>query len=315
MCIFTLVKTKEKLLKMKKTLFVVILACIGLSLNAQTQPQNTGFENWQTTGTIGGEDPIGWSSFNGFWMYSVPVMSFKSLESHLGQYALRIISQTATIPPPFGQNVLDTVMGMVTVGSLDLNHPGIAYTDKPFSIGAFVKGTVQPTGSIFMLARLSKWNSNTKQRETLGEAVYAMQSSISEYTQIEVPFNYSQSGTPDTLVIQILTGEGGPTGHIMPGNELFIDDILLSGTVGVNEISKDMHLLVSPNPSTGLINIKSQLTISTVEITNLLGEKIYTKELNALESTIDLSKQRKGIYFYQIRADNGEVKAGKIVIE
>ncbi len=35
------------------------------------------------------------------------------MNKHSGTYALKVISDTATVPPPFGTNTLDTLTGSV----------------------------------------------------------------------------------------------------------------------------------------------------------------------------------------------------------
>jgi hypothetical protein len=310
--------------KMKSKLFiipVIIVAIVFFSLraNAQTQPQNAGFETWEVIGN--GEDPLNWSSFNEYSiLYHVPVMSFKTTDAHTGTYALRVISDTATIPPPLGTNVLDTVMGMVILGNLDLNHPGIPYTDKPISISAYVKGTVKPNGVMYMMAQLSRWNTVSHQRDIVGQAIYAMNASIASYTKVTVPITYTFSYTPDTLVLQILTGNGGSNGFIMPGNELFIDDISFSGLVGINEKSNDISINIFPNPCHGFFNIQSNIINSKIEIMNMLGEKVYSAPLFPMtlgkdNAAIDLSKQPKGVYFYRVMGEKEILKTGKIIIE
>src|ERR1035437_5815315 len=100
-------KTKNLLLS------CVFAGSIVLNINAQTQPANAGFENWVAIDTA--ENPASWSSFNNFYSYHVPIMSFKTTDSHTGTYALRLISDTTTRElPPFGiTNTLDTTAGFV----------------------------------------------------------------------------------------------------------------------------------------------------------------------------------------------------------
>tara|TARA_B110000091_G_scaffold157434_1_gene167749 strand:- start:560 stop:1930 length:1371 start_codon:yes stop_codon:yes gene_type:complete len=71
-----------------------------------------------------------------------------------------------------------------------------------------------------------------------------------------------------------------------------------------------------PNPTKGIFYIQSQLKISKVEIINLVGETIYFLKLNNNKAKIDLKKEAKGIYFYQIYiGENKIVQSGKIVLE
>src|ERR1035437_140319 len=71
---------------------------------------------------------------------------------------------------------------------------------------------------------------------------------------------------------------------------------------------------IYPNPSSGKFTLQSSdpstpLRVTSVEITNLLGEKIFTSTINlpiaiGKTSTIDLSSQPKGIYFVEMICGN-----------
>ncbi|MCD6013300.1 MAG: hypothetical protein K0Q79_3162 [Flavipsychrobacter sp.] len=73
--------------------------------------------------------------------------------------------------------------------------------------------------------------------------------------------------------------------------------------------------IVYPNPSGGVFSFRSQTKLSTIEITNLTGQKIYSAAVNSEKAEIDLRNQPKGIYFYQLQGDNGVLSNGKIIVE
>jgi len=300
----------------KNLLFTFVLAgIIVLNANAQIQPFNGGFENWVTIGPY--ENPDGWSSFNNFYSYGIPEMSFKDTSAHSGTYALRLISDTATVPPPFGTNVLDTLAGFVFIGGADFNNPGISYTDRPLSMQAFVKGTIVPSGNAILMATLRKWNTSTHVRDQVGQAMYFMTSSITNYTQISVPFNYSLSSIPDTLEIKIMAGDVGPGGIIKPGNEFFIDDLSFTFPVGINELSNDIPGIdIYPNPTSGKFIVNSFEKIDAVKIYNILGANVYS--INNLKQQtpheIDLTGFQKGIYFVKIQTGK-KLNTKRIVVQ
>ena len=293
---------KNEKMKIKNFLLALIVAsAIVINADAQTQPPNGGFENWTTVGT--GENPTGWSSFNNLSIYSVPVMSFKTTDVNSGTYALRLISQTATIPPPLGTNTLDTVAGFVFVGGFDMNHPGIPYTDRPLLMQAYVKGTVIAGSEVYLLATLSKWNTSTLTRDQVGTAMYYTSTSIANYTQISVAFNYNLPDTPDTLDIKIMAGNVGPGGVVMPGNEFFVDDFSFTFPVGITESGIDNSgINLFPNPASDKITISSVEKINAIEIYNILGENVYSSSIlkTATSDEINLSNFQKGIYFVKI---------------
>ncbi len=76
-------------------------------------------------------------------------------------------------------------------------------------------------------------------------------------------------------------------------------------------------ITIYPNPSNGVftINIKNVVG-TTIDIYNMLGEKIYQSELNANTTQINLGNQTSGIYLCRILKQDGNVVGiGKISIE
>ena len=69
-----------------------------------------------------------------------------------------------------------------------------------------------------------------------------------------------------------------------------------------------------PNPLKNSLSISNSSIISQVEITSLLGQKIMTKNINELQTEINLSNLSNGIYFVMVKADDKE-KTFRIVKE
>jgi len=86
---------------------------------------------------------------------------------------------------------------------------------------------------------------------------------------------------------------------------------------GINETTNSiLKLDVYPNPNKGIFSIQSQLKISKIEIINLVGKTIYLAVINDNKVNIDLRKEAKGVYFYQIYIEENKiVQSGKIVLE
>ena len=102
----------------------------------------------------------------------------------------------------------------------------------------------------------------------------------------------------------------------------------MSGTTtSISEINISNLLSVFPNPSSGKFTIESpdpstRLSVTAIEIRNILGEKIYAAKINSEKIeidgssslTINLSNQRKGIYFAEIFFGQKK-ETRKIIIE
>ncbi len=78
---------------------------------------------------------------------------------------------------------------------------------------------------------------------------------------------------------------------------------------------------VFPNPNNGTFNFSNITEKSTVEVYNILGEKVKVATLNPpvgghSSNLIDLTNQPNGIYFYRVLTDSGALAGeGKIIIQ
>jgi len=88
-------------------------------------------------------------------------------------------------------------------------------------------------------------------------------------------------------------------------------------TINTKEKTNDAIIKIFPNPSNGIFSVLINKVSSTinVEIFNMLGKSVFAKQVDTETSEIDLSKQTKGIYFYQIKSEKEIIHSGKIVIE
>ena len=85
-------------------------------------------------------------------------------------------------------------------------------------------------------------------------------------------------------------------------------------TSGINENNISSKISIYPNPTTGIFTITSTEKISSIKITNVIGEEIFTSAINHQTSTIDLSSQSKGIYFIKLFSEKG-IETKKIILQ
>ena len=92
---------------------------------------------------------------------------------------------------------------------------------------------------------------------------------------------------------------------------------LLTGIDNVED--KQIQIKISPNPTSGQFQIQANshqlLANSQIEIYNVMGEKVYSKTQlpQSTQLTINLSAQAAGIYFLQLKTEQG-VATKKLVI-
>ena len=101
-------------------------------------------------------------------------------------------------------------------------------------------------------------------------------------------------------------------GHF--GQPVYIDNVNISGTVSVDENSNAYELVLSPNPTSGNVELNFRAAETEdvkMEISNVLGQSI-AKELiknstGIIHHTFDLSNQTAGVYFVTVTYGTNKV--------
>ncbi len=92
--------------------------------------------------------------------------------------------------------------------------------------------------------------------------------------------------------------------------------ITIANNVGINEFSANNYISLSPNPATDELLISGNWKSGTAKLTifNILGEIIYTEEINRKQETINCKPFPAGIYFVYIANETGRW-IGKLIKE
>jgi len=158
-------------------------------------------------------------------------------------------------------------------------------------------------------------------------------------TQYRKQFIITNS-TDSTWQDSIIEGIGSSQGLLTPIAEIFAEgatnllcftqnntsmypnnsDSCQGFVLGVQPIKQDyLTISIFPNPNSGKFNIQFPVErfVSTVEIYNVLGEKVYNATVKQVQSdnSINLSSQPNGVYFYRAMTENGElIGEGKLIV-
>ena len=74
----------------------------------------------------------------------------------------------------------------------------------------------------------------------------------------------------------------------------------------------DENLIITPNPSSGILNFSKELKNERIELFSITGKKIYDRKVTNINS-ISLNLE-SGIYLMKI-SNNKRVKNSKIIIK
>lgn len=98
-------------------------------------------------------------------------------------------------------------------------------------------------------------------------------------------------------------------------DDIFIAEVSMveDATASVKEL-KQFNFSFAPNPTKNIVRLSAVNKIESVELFNLLGQKMLHKELNSNNETLDISNLVKGIYIMNVTID-GSKGSFKIIKE
>jgi hypothetical protein len=215
------------LLKRIHRIGIGFLICLAPAfLFGQFQLPDGGFESWSTAPSGTYEEPAsGWfASLNALKSLGAPVTVSKDTSSHSGTYCAKLRSATwGTLLIP----------GLLVSGRFDVQDPnflvqGKPFTDLPDAFQGWYKYAPVSGDSGGVAALLTRWNNSTSKRDTLAQAAMVIYQAAGSWTYFDLPFVYTQSGAPDSLLLALVSSQGGQNFSGQSGSTLWIDDISLN---------------------------------------------------------------------------------------
>lgn len=292
---------------MKYKLLFVFILLQGIVF-AQQLP-NSSFEQWDTIGPY--SQPTDWFTINELIIEGVAQSTVLTNDAYNGNYAALL----KTVSTSFGTNL----SGFLATGSLldnnyniSLNNIKIPYTYRPQTWEFYYKYLPANKDTGIALFVLTKWNVSKKKPDTVAVAAQFFADSISTYTKVSLPFNYSLPLFPDSAFVLI-----SPNLKNNPpvGTAFYIDALNVSGNVTSVEdvdIKKSSLVTLYPNPAHNDFQIKTDATISMVVIKEMTGKVISETKGNKSISTAELPN---GIYIIECISENNIIVTHKLIIQ
>ena len=133
------------------------------------------------------------------------------------------------------------------------------------------------------------------------------------YTPFNQPIQYDPpTVVPDTFQVICFSSAGYSP---QENSTLYVDDLSFIGTLGEKMPISMFMQKVYPNPSDGIFNLNlADENIYTVNVYNMMGQKIYENDHVINQHRIDIKDYPKGIYYIEV--SNGEFKRShKVTIQ
>jgi len=275
---------------MKTIFYFILFSFYGFQILAQQQIPEGNFENWSNN-----EIPPWHTSLNiaGYDIYTAT----QTTDSYQGNYAVKLTSQTL-----FSQ----FIPGLLTLGDIDILNQtlrgGIPYNDKPDGISFFFKYIPSGVDTMAFGVFLTKWDTVSLTTDTIGITGYINSNTYNTYTQVNLPFVYSSSETPDTLnIIFTSSGFNGNDGSI-----LFIDSLsTVNGTIVSPTFCLPADEITSSGFKTHWMSIPDAKSYS-IDISDNSDFTSYIEGYENLNTGIDTFytvNVSPGTYYYRVRVN------------
>jgi uncharacterized protein YceK len=280
-----------------KKLYLLIFAAIACSVVVAQIP-NSGFENWTSAGAY--EDPDGWATMNFISVPNGHTSCQKSTDSHSGTYSLKVTNNTS-----LGQ--MQGGWGIVATRGFDFPFkPAFAVTGHPTTVGGWYKYTALGGDSGLVMTVLFY------QGAVVASSTYPLTDN-SNWTQFSYdlePYTNADSAT----IILFAFRTNGPNDPPNGNSTLWVDDISIGNTTGVESVGVLSGIQVFPNPAHNKVIVNNVQPGTQVVVYNMLGEIVSAEITQETTHVLNVSDMPKGLYLIQSRKGTA-INTQRLVLE
>jgi hypothetical protein len=154
------------------------------------------------------------------------------------------------------------ISGLLSSGEFVFEEPfikqGRPFSDKPSKFKGWYKYTPVQGDSAGIGAILTRYNTSTQQKDTIADAVIAVSSNITSYTEFVIDFEYTIPDlTPDTIIVVFTSSGDASNLQGQDGSVLIIDDIILEYATGLQDnLMPELSLNAFPSPANDRITLE-----------------------------------------------------------
>lgn len=309
---------------MKKTLllssaFVAAHLLLPIVGRAQQAVPNGQFETW--TVRNGGDAPVQWQTTDDVLNLSPVKISStgavtKSTDMHTGSFAAKLTNINTKQGEVPGFLFLGNSLGNIfAVDSLE-DLGGLPYTARPARLQFYYKfagAITQPSDRPTVAVMLTRTAGGVRTVVASGKKYLTLPATA--YTLADIPLTYRQGYAPDSVHITFGSGDYNEN-NFNPGNTLFVDDVVLTGTVSATRDPQlQAAVSVYPNPSsTGVFTVtasrEAALLAGSLIVTDAVGRVVLRQPAaptNTDTRSVDLHQQPAGLYSLHLDTPRGPV--------
>ncbi len=87
--------------------------------------------------------------------------------------------------------------------------------------------------------------------------------------------------------------------------DVTFDVMVVDPTVGIKEVSTGFNMY--PNPARSMFTLSSAAEITSVSISNVTGQLVYSSAVNGFNADINISEFEAGMYIVSVKFESMEV--------
>lgn len=291
---------------MKFRLFILLLISTSSFVSAQDTIPNPGFENWTNHGNY--EEPTGLNTLNPYtWVIGTisAVKTTAPADVHSGNSAIKLLTKVYTG---------SAESGLVTTGKINTGagtiDGGIPINSRPGAVKGWCKYAPSGLDTASLEIHLYKWNTANHTQEEIGTGVTLVDSTVSSWTNFEIPVSYNSANVPDTVKLIFYSSNSNP----QLNSTLYLDDLSydFTTTVEKNEI---VPIKIYPNPASQRITIdNSEMSVSSISLYANDGKLIRLYMLQDGLNILDVSAVSNGLYYFEAIGKAGNAYRTSITI-
>lgn len=319
---------------MKKTalLFIVFFIALTSVIQAQQILPNGNFEGWALYTPVPPSKPF-YEPTGGFFktlniLDTIPtppgITVYRCDTAHAGTYSARCITKKIDIMNILIPGVVGTISMRWTSQSAVLGLP-YKWTARPVRFQGYYQSYPLNGDSTAAILLLSKWNTSSKQRDTLAYNRLVFHGTISTWTKFDTAVYYRNTTVmPDSVTILLLSCGGynaknmfGSVGQV--GSQALFDDVTLTGLAPYaveNLMAQEMKIKVSPNPANEYINVKLEKEVKDgrFEMYDNTGRLVTSFQMNTISERFSIGSLQAGMYYYRLSSAGQTMGSGSFIV-
>ena len=239
-----------------------------------------------------------------------------------GNYAARLITRKIDL---LGI-IIPGAIGTLEINWLTLNATlGVPYpySTRAGSLQGWYKSLPVGGDSTGAVILLSKWNTSTHKRDTIGYKRFVFYETSTDYTFFDGAIDYKDTQMPDSITVLLLSCAGYNGNNMMAcvgnvGSQAIFDDVTVTDVNGFQYLlMPEVNVKLSPNPVSNILRIELDRNVANGQflVYTLNGKEILSVRLSGISNQVSVASLIPGSYYYKVTDGRHILNTGSFIVK